>query len=137
MALILVVLPTTIHVGRVLLGSVAAFGLATVLFGASRSLPLSVAAYALVGMADQVSMVMRHNTIQLDTPDALRGRVTAVNSVFLSASNELGALESGLVAAATSAVFAVVSGGVACLVVVGLIAWRVPALRHYQTHPVD
>ena len=137
MALILVVLPTTIHVGRVLLGSVAAFGLATVLFGASRSLPLSVAAYALVGMADQVSMVMRHNTIQLNTPDALRGRVTAVNSVFISASNELGAFESGLVASATNAVFAVVSGGLACLVVVALVAWRIPALRGYQLHRVD
>jgi MFS family permease len=137
MALILIILPTTTHTGRILLISVAAFGLATVLFGASSSLPLSVAAYGLVGMADQVSMVMRHNTIQLDTPDALRGRVTAVNSVFISASNELGALESGLVATATSAVFAVVSGGIACLIVVALIAWRVPALRRYQTHSVD
>lgn len=137
MALILVVLPTTRHTGRILLLSVAAFGLATVLFGASRSLALSVVAYGLVGMADQVSMVMRHNTIQLNTPDALRGRVTAVNSVFISASNELGALESGLVASATNAVFAVVSGGLACLVVVGLIAWRVPALRRYQIFPMD
>src|SRR5205823_7961622 len=134
---ILIVLPTTRNTGRVLLLAVAAFGLATVVFGASRSLPLSVAAYALVGMADQVSMVMRQNTIQLNTPDALRGRVTAVNSVFISASNELGALESGRVAAATNAVFAVVSGGVACLLVVGLVAWRVPALRRYQTHPHD
>jgi hypothetical protein len=58
--------------------------------------------------------------------------VTAVNSVFISASNELGALESGLVASATNAVFAVVSGGLACLLVVGLIAWRVPALRRYR-----
>jgi hypothetical protein len=83
-------------------------------------------------MADQVSMVMRHTTIQLNTPDALRGRVTAVSSVFISASNELGAVESGLVAAVTGAVFAVVSGGIVCLVVVGLIAWRVPALRRYR-----
>jgi MFS family permease len=137
MAVILIVLPPTTHTGRILLVSVAAFGLATILFGASRSLQLSVAAYALVGMADQVSMVMRQNTIQLSTPDALRGRVTAVESVFISASNELGALESGLVAAATNAVFAVVSGGIACLVVVALVAWRIPALRRYQTHPVD
>jgi MFS family permease len=132
MAMILITLPTTTNTGRVLLISVAAFGIATVLFGASSSLPLSVVAYGLVGMADQVSMVMRHNTIQLNTPDVLRGRVTAVNSVFISASNELGALESGLVASATNAVFAVVSGGLACLVVVGLIAWRVPALRRYR-----
>jgi MFS family permease len=132
MALILIVLPAPKHTGRVLLIAVAIFGLATMLFGISRSLPLSVAAYILVGMADQVSMIMRHNTIQLNTPDAMRGRVTGVSSVFISASNELGALESGLVAAASNAVFAVVSGGVACLIVVALVAWRVPALRQYQ-----
>jgi MFS family permease len=132
MAVVLLALPTPTSTGRVLLGAVAAFGLATVLFGVSVSLPLSVVAYALVGMADQVSMVMRHTTIQLNTPDALRGRVTAVSSVFISASNELGAVESGLVATLTSAVFAVVSGGLACLAVVGLITWRVPALRRYE-----
>jgi MFS family permease len=132
MALILIVLPPPKHTGRMLLIAVAIFGLATMLFGISRSLPLSVAAYMLVGMADQVSMIMRHNTIQLNTPDAMRGRVTGVGSVFISASNELGALESGLVAAASNAVFAVVSGGVACLIVVALVAWRVPALRQYQ-----
>jgi MFS family permease len=133
MALILIVLPPPTQAGRVLLQSVAAFGLATILFGVSTSLPLSVVAYGLVGMADQVSMIMRQNTIQLTTPDALRGRVTAVESVFISASNELGALESGVVATLTSAVFAVVSGGVACLIVVGLVAWRIPALRRYRT----
>jgi hypothetical protein len=88
-------------------------------------------------MADQVSMVMRQNTIQLNTPDALRGRVTAVSSVFISASNELGAVESGLVAAATSATFAVVSGGAACIVVVALIAWRIPSLRRYEISSAD
>ncbi|HLZ27194.1 MAG TPA: MFS transporter [Chloroflexota bacterium] len=133
MAVFLVVVPPPTNAGRLLLISVAAFGLATVLFGVSTSLPLSVAAYATVGMADQVSMIMRQNTIQLSTPDVLRGRVTAVESVFISASNELGALESGLVATLSSAVFAVVSGGVACLIVVGLVAWRLPALRRYRT----
>jgi MFS family permease len=137
MALILIAMPAPKHTGRELLVAVAIFGLATMLFGISRSLPLSVAAYMMVGMADQVSMIMRHNTIQLNTPDAMRGRVTGVSSVFISASNELGALESGLVAAATNAVFAVVSGGLACLVVVGLVAWRVPALRTYQARPVE
>ena len=132
MAVILIALPHPTHAGRVLLSSVAAFGLATIVFGVSTSLPLSIAAYALVGMADQVSMVMRQNTIQMSTRDALRGRVTAVNSVFISASNELGALESGVVATLTNATFAVVSGGVACLVVVALLAWRVPALRKYR-----
>jgi MFS family permease len=132
MALILLLIPTPKHTGRTLLIAVATFGLATIGFGLSTWLPLSIVMYALVGMADQVSMVMRHNTIQLNTPDALRGRVTGVSSVFISASNELGAMESGLVAAATSAVFAVVSGGLACLLVVALIAWWVPNLRRYQ-----
>src|SRR6185503_13913532 len=115
MAVALVALPTPTATGRTLLASVAAFGLATVVFGASSSMPLSILAYAAVGAADQVSMVMRQNTIQLATPDELRGRVTAVNFVFVNASNQLGAVESGIVAAATNAVFAVVSGGLACL----------------------
>jgi MFS family permease len=132
MAMILVLLPHPTHAGRWLLLTVVAFGLATIVFGLSTWLPLSVISYAAVGMADQVSMVMRQTIIQLTTPDALRGRVTAVNAVFISASNELGALESGLVATATNPVFAVVSGGVACLVVVGIVAWRAPALRRYQ-----
>jgi hypothetical protein len=85
----------------------------------------------MVGMADQVSMVMRQQIIQLNTPDLLRGRVTGVGSVFISASNELGALESGLVATASNAAFAVVSGGIGCLVVVALVAWRIPSLRRY------
>jgi MFS family permease len=132
MALLLIALPIPRQIGRLLLIAVGLFGLATVLFGVSSWLLVSVLAYAMVGMADQVSMVMRHTMIQLSTPDALRGRVTGVSSIFISASNELGALESGLVAAATSAVFAVVSGGLACIVVVALIAWRVPSLRRYE-----
>ncbi len=131
MALVLVVLPIPRRTGLVLLVAVFFFGLATVAFGFSTALPLSVLAYAAVGMADQVSMVMRHTMIQLSTPDSLRGRVTGVSSIFISASNELGAMESGLVAAATTAVFAVVSGGLACLLVVALIAWRIPTLRRY------
>jgi MFS family permease len=135
MAVLLVALPPPTHTGRTLLASVAAFGIATVLFGISSSMVLSVLAYAAVGAADQVSMVMRQNTIQLATPDELRGRVTAVNSVFVNASNQLGAVESGIVAAATNAVFAVVSGGLACLAVVGFVAWRIPELRRYRaTH---
>ncbi|HEY2595471.1 MAG TPA: MFS transporter [Chloroflexota bacterium] len=131
MALLLMLLPIPRRTGRLLLLAVAGFGLATIIFGASAALPLSVVAYGVVGMADQISMVMRQTMIQLSTPNALRGRVTGLSSIFISASNELGALESGLVAAAFGAVFAVVSGGLACLVVVGLVAWRVPALRRY------
>jgi MFS family permease len=132
MALLLLMLPIPRRTGRLLLIAVALFGMATVVFGISTWLALSVVAYAMVGMADQVSMVMRHTMIQVNTPDVLRGRVTGVSSIFISASNELGALESGLVAAATGAVFAVVSGGLACLLVVALIAWKVPSLRRYS-----
>jgi hypothetical protein len=118
----------------VLVASMEAFGLATIAFGLSRWLPLSIVAYAAVGVADQVNMVMRLNTIQLSIPDDLRGRVTAVNYVFVNASNQIGGLESGVVATLTSAPFAVVSGGLACLAVVAFIAWRIPELRSYQAH---
>jgi transmembrane secretion effector len=128
----MVALPAPTHTGRALLLSVVAYGLATMAFGLSVWLPLSVAFYALVGAADQVSVVMRLNTIQLTIPDELRGRVTAVNFVFVNASNQIGGLESGLVAAITSAVFAVVSGGAACLLVAGVVAARLPQLREHQ-----
>jgi hypothetical protein len=101
-------------------------------FGLSRWFPLSVAAYAVAGMADQVSVVMRQTAIQLSTPDALRGRVSAVNMIFIAASNQLGAVESGFLAAATSATFAVVAGGVACIAIVAWTAWWLPELRRYR-----
>src|SRR5205085_1996853 len=131
-ALTLVALPPPTQTGRALLASVAAFGLATIVFGASRWLPLSIVAYAAVGAADQVSVVMRLNTIQLQLPDDLRGRITAVNFVFVNASNQIGGLESGVVAELTNAMFSVVSGGVACLATVAIVGWRIPALRSYE-----
>jgi hypothetical protein len=118
--------------GRALLLAVAVYGLATIGFGLSRSFWLSVGLYMLAGMADQVSVVMRSTIVQLTTPDALRGRVSSINMIFIGASNQLGAMESGFVAALTTATFAVVSGGVACLAVAGVIATRVPALRRYR-----
>lgn len=132
-ALALTLAPPIRAAGRALLAAVVLFGLATIVFGLSRSFPLSLAAYVLVGMADQVSVVMRHTTIQLSTPDALRGRVSGVNLLFIGASNQLGAAESGFLAALTSAPFAVVSGGVACLAVVAIVALTMPELRRYRT----
>jgi MFS family permease len=132
-ALLLVTIPPPTHLGRALLLSVAAYGVATIVFGASTWLPLSIVAYAAVGAADQVSVVMRLNTIQLALPDELRGRITAVNFVFVNASNQIGGLESGVVAELTSAMFAVVSGGFACLAVVGIVAWRIPDLRKHRS----
>ena len=131
-ALAPVFLPPIQRTGRALLLSVVAYGIATMVFGLSRSFPLSLGAYALIGAADQVSVVMRQTTIQLATPDELRGRVSSVNMLFVGASNRLGAVESGFVAAATSATFAVVSGGAGCLAVVGFVGAKMPALRAYR-----
>jgi MFS family permease len=121
--------------GPALLAAVVVYGVATVGFGLSRSYPLSVALYMVVGAADQVSVVLRHIAVQLSTPDALRGRVSAVNMVFIHASNQLGATRAGYMAALTSPTFAVVAGGVGCLLVVALTALRIPALRRYRIHP--
>ncbi len=131
MSILLVVLPPIRRVGRTLLLTVAAFGILTIVFGLSRSFPLSVAVYMLIGMADQVSVVMRQTTIQLSVPDELRGRVSSVNQLFIGASNQLGAVESGVVAWATNATFAVVSGGAGCLAVVAAVAAKLPGLRSY------
>jgi MFS family permease len=118
--------------GRALCLAVAVFGLATVAFGASRAFALSLAALVVAGMADEVSMVARSIIIQLSTPDALRGRVSSVNMVFIGASNELGRAESGFLAALTSATFSVVFGGFACLGVLAAVAVLVPGLRRYR-----
>jgi len=119
--------------GRALLWTVAAYGFATLLFGLSNTLWLSVFAYTLVGAADQVSVVLRHTIVQLSTPDALRGRVSAINMLFIHASNQLGAFESGLLAAATSTRFAILfGGGAAVLVAAGMARWN-PRLRAYRT----
>jgi hypothetical protein len=88
------------------------------------------------GVADQVSVVMRSTAIQLSTPDELRGRVSSVSFLFIGASNQLGAVESGFVAALTTATFSVVSGGVGCLVVLAMVAANMPELRRYRIDSV-
>lgn len=133
MALLMSVVPPFKRTGMVLLGSIGVFGVGTIVFGLSRSFYLSLAALMVTGMADFVSVVARSTAIQLSTPDHLRGRVTSVNMVFTGASNQLGLIESGFVAALTSPTFAVVSGGVGSLLVVGIVALRNPALRRYRT----
>jgi MFS family permease len=127
--------PPIRNAGRALLATIVVYGVATVVFGLSRAFPLSIAAYAIAGMADQVSVVMRATAIQLQTPDELRGRVSSVNMIFIGASNQLGSMESGFVAALTNAPFAVVSGGLGCLLVVLIVAWRLPELRRYRVDP--
>lgn len=132
MAVYLVVRGPFARSGTALLAAVCVYGVATIVFGLSRWFPLSIAAFMVAGMADQVSVVIRHTAVQLSTPDALRGRVSAVNMIFIQASNQLGAVESGFLAAFTSPTFAVVFGGFGCLVVVALAAWRLPELRRYR-----
>lgn len=117
--------------GRTLLWAVAGFGLATIAFGLSRSLWLSLLMLALTGALDNISVVIRHSLVQLLTPDSMRGRVSAINSMFIGASNELGGFESGLVAAWFGPVFSVVSGGIGTLVVVLIVAVLCPSLRRY------
>lgn len=131
MALALAHLPPLAKAGRALLISVAGFGLATIVFGLSTNLYLSLIVLFLTGAFDQVSMVVRHTMVQLTTPDAMRGRVSAVNGVFVSASNELGGFESGLVAHWFGPVIAVVSGGIGTLMVVAVTAWASPQLRRF------
>jgi MFS family permease len=105
--------------GRALLWAVAGFGVATIVFGLSTNAILSFVMLALTGALDNISVVVRATLVQVLTPDALRGRVTAVNAVFISSSNELGAFESGITAQLFGPVLSVVSGGVGTLLVVG------------------
>jgi MFS family permease len=109
---------------------VAIFGAATIVFGLSHSLVLSLAALALSGAADMISVVVRSSVLQLATPPEMRGRVSAVNSMFLGASNELGEFESGVTAQWLGAVRATVVGGVGAMMVTGLWSVLFPALRN-------
>lgn len=114
--------------GARLLTAVAIFGFATVVFGLSTHLWLSMLALLVLGAADEVSVVIRQTVVQVRTPDALRGRVSAVNFLFISVSNEVGAFESGLTASWWGPVTAVAVGGVGAMVVAGIYAWRFPEL---------
>ena len=129
-ALVLAHRPPFRRAGPALLLNVAGFGAATIAFGLSTSFPLSLLLLALLGGFDNVSVVIRSVLVQVRTPDQVRGRVGAVNSLFIECSNELGAFESGLVAwLFDSAVVSVVSGGIGTIAVVLGIAWRWPEIR--------
>lgn len=118
--------------GKTLLLAVAGFGVATIFFGVSTSFLLSLAMLALLGALDNISVVIRHTLILTYTPDELRGRVGAVNTVFIGASNELGAFESGVAARFLGPVGAVIFGGIGTLAVVGVTAYLVPQLRNMR-----
>jgi len=121
--------PLKYNVGVKMLAAVAVFGAATVAFGLSRSIPLSLACLFLLGAADMLSVYVRQSLIQIHTPDAMRGRVGAVSTLFISASNELGEAESGFLAALVGPVIAVVGGGIGAIAVVLIWARRFPELR--------
>jgi MFS family permease len=131
MAILLSHLPKAKHAGRTLLWAIAGFGLATVVFGLSRSLPLSLAMLLLAGACDNVSVVLRQSLVQTNTPDSLKGRVFAVQNIFISCSNQLGAVESGWTAAWFGPVFSVIGGGMATIAIVAGFAARSAALRKW------
>ncbi len=128
-ALVLARRPLSRHVGTKMFVCVALFGVATVVFGYSKLLWLSLASLAALGAADMVSVYVRSSLIQLHTPDAMRGRVSAVSGLFISASNELGEFRSGTFANWMGPVESVVVGGGLAVIVTGLCAWRFPELR--------
>ena len=136
-AMTLAFFPISRHVGRWMFDGVALFGVATILFGLSQNLYLSLAALALLGVGDMVSVFIRQMLVQLETPDAIRGRVSAVNSVFIGASNELGEFESGLAAAWLGVAPSIIAGGIATLLVVLFWTRGFTALRSmdYFPHP--
>jgi MFS family permease len=129
MAVWLAARPSFRHAGSALLWSVAGFGVCMIVFGLSEWLWLSLLALAVGGALDNISVVIRHMLVQLRTPDEMRGRTTAVNTVFIESSNELGAFESGLVAKFFGPVASVVSGGFGTLAVVAFVALAFPQLR--------
>jgi MFS family permease len=132
MALLLAHRPFRSRAGVTMLWCVAGFGAFTVLFGISRSLVLSMVALILVGCMDMVSVVVRSTLVQLATPDEMRGRVSAVEMIFIGASNEIGQFESGLTAQWFGAVPAVIMGGVGTLLITALWAWNFPELRRVE-----
>ena len=127
--------PITQQVGAQMFAGVAIFGIATVVFGWSTNFWLSLAALVVVGASDMVSVYICHLLVQLETPDAIRGRVSAVNAVFIGAFNELGEFESGLTAAWWGLKPAVIVGGIASIAMVGLWTRWFPALRRIDRFP--
>ena len=133
MALLLTYRPPMRNAGRNMFLAVVGFGVATILFGISKNFWFSMAMLFLTGFFDTISVVIRHTLVQLRTPNEMRGRVSAVNSIFIGSSNELGGFESGIVARIFNPVISVVSGGIGTLLIVGLWAKWFPSLRKLET----
>jgi MFS family permease len=132
MSLVLARRPVEHDAGPILFAGVLVFGAATIVFGLSTSFALSLTALAVLGASDLLSVVIRHSLVQLGTPDAMRGRVSAVHSLFTGTSNQLGEFESGLLAALFGAVASVLIGGVGTIAVAALWMYRFPELRRFR-----
>jgi MFS family permease len=133
MALVVAHLPPFQRAGRTLLLAVAGFGVATIVFGLSSNIWLSVAMLAVLGGLDNISVVIRSTLILTRVPDGMRGRTSAVNNLFISASNELGGFESGATAALVGPILSVIGGGIGTLLVTGWVARAWPQLRELKT----
>jgi MFS family permease len=125
--------PLTHSVGKIMYIAVATFGAATILFGLSEHLILSMIALFILGASDMISVVIRSTLVQLETPDDMRGRVSAANSIFIGSSNQLGEFESGATAALFGVVPAIVLGGFGTIAVVGIWMYLFPSLLHRNT----
>jgi MFS family permease len=137
MAFLLAHLPPMRNAGRTLLFAVTGFGLATIVFGLSRSFLLSVAMLTLLGAMDNISVVIRGTLLLTQTPDEMRGRISAVNSIFIGVSNELGSFESGLAASLFGPIVAVVAGGIGTILVVLIVARVWPEMGRLKTLSPD
>jgi MFS family permease len=132
-SIILIRWPPRRHLGRVMYGGVAVFGLATIAFGLSTSFTFSIAALMVIGGADMLSVVIRQPLIQLETPDAMRGRVSAVNSLFIGTSNQIGEFRSGVNAEWFGTIPSVLIGGIGTLLIVAIWIKVFPALYNFET----
>jgi MFS family permease len=133
MAFLLAHLPPMKNAGRTLLLAVVGFGLATIVFGLSTSFLLSITMLTFLGAMDNISVVIRGTLLLTQTPDAMRGRISAVNSIFIGISNELGSFESGLAAALFGPIIAVVAGGIGTIIVVLVVARTWPEMAQLKT----
>ena len=133
MALVLAHRPPFARAGRTLLVAVAVFGMATIIFGFSKSFALSFLMLFALGACDNISVVIRSTLVLIRTPDEMRGRIGALNSLFINTSNQLGGFESGLTAQLFGPVAAVFAGGVGTILVVLLVAWHWPEMRNLTT----
>jgi len=129
MAILLAYRPLRRRAGVAMFVAISIFGMATIVFGLSRSVVLSLIALFTIGASDMISVVIRSTLVQIATPPGMRGRVSAVNLLFIGASNEFGQFESGITAQWFGTVPAVIAGGIGTLVIVGLWSWLFPDLR--------